>query len=250
MNTQGVLSAAIAAACLVLPASHVWAQQAPSGPPPGLSGSAGFGLSLTQGNSDTLNINATVDSIYDTKGRNVMKWNALFLRGKQNGLVTVNRGSATFRDENTLSPRIFVFGQVDALHDTFKAIDYLYAPAVGVGVKAIDTMPTQLAFDAGAGGVIEKDSGADPRGSGAITFSEKLVRQMTDSTTVRQSVSSLLKMNDFGDGLFTFQAGVSAKINSRLQLSVDVLDTLKNRPLDPMTKRNDIAVLTSVVAKY
>ena len=150
MSSKGLLNAAIAAACLVLPASHSWAQQPSSGPPPGLSGSAGFGLSLTQGNSETLNLNATVDSIYDTKGKNVMKWNALFLRGKQNGLVTVNRASATFRDENTLSGRVFIFGQVDGLHDTFKAIDYLYAPAVGVGYKAIDSMPTQLAFDAGA----------------------------------------------------------------------------------------------------
>ena len=50
----------------------VAAQQTTTEAPPGLSGSAGFGLSLTQGNSDTLNISATVDSVYDPKTKNAM----------------------------------------------------------------------------------------------------------------------------------------------------------------------------------
>ena len=116
-------------------ATQLWAQQPPPppGPPKGLSGSAGFGLPLTQGNTDTTSINATVDSIYDPKTKNVMKWSALLLRGKENGVLTVNRVSAMFRDENALTPRVFVFGQIDTLHDTFKEIDYLIAPVAGAG---------------------------------------------------------------------------------------------------------------------
>src|SRR3954470_1531248 len=124
MRVSGGIRAVVAAVAVVLCASHGWAQQPPSagppGPPKGLSGSAGFGLSLTQGNSDTLNLSATVDSIYDPKTRNVMKWNLLYLRGKQNDVLSVNRVSAMFRDENALSERAFVYGEVDYLHDTFK----------------------------------------------------------------------------------------------------------------------------------
>jgi putative salt-induced outer membrane protein YdiY len=237
--------------CSMVLASSARAQPpAPAATKP-LTGSAGAGLSLTEGNSDTLNISATIDSLYDPKTNNVMKWNALFLRGKQNGVLAVDRVSATFRDENKIDGgRMFLFGQIDTLHDTFKAIDYLYAPAAGVGYKAIDSKRSQLAVDIGAGGVVEKDTGVDSRASGAITMSEKLVHQLTETTTLKQSAASLLKMNDFGDGLFTFQAGVAAKISSRFQLSIDVLDTFKNRPLDPTTKRSDIALVTSVIAKY
>jgi hypothetical protein len=67
---------------------------------------------------------------------------------------------------------------------------------------------------------------------------------------LKESSTGLLKMDDFPDGLYTFQIGVAARVNSRLQLSVDVLDTFKNHPVDGLTHKHDVAVVTSVVAKY
>src|SRR5262249_10518366 len=97
---------------LVLCASWAPSAQAQSDPvPQGFSGSASFGLSLTQGNTDTLNVNATVDSIYDPKAKNLVKWNGLYLRGKQNDVLSVNRVAGSVRDEYTMSKRIFLFGQ-------------------------------------------------------------------------------------------------------------------------------------------
>jgi len=256
MNVKGLTTAVIAAACLVLPATHLWAQPptppppAPTGPPQGLSGSAGFGLSLTSGNSDTINLSATVDSIYDPKTNNVMKWNALYLRGKQNGVVSVNRISAMFRDENTINGRMYVFGQIDTLHDTFKEIDYLVYPSAGVGFKVLNSMATQFSVDAGAGAVIEQDEGVVARGAIALTLSEKLVRQLTETTTLKESAAALLKTNAWSDGLYTFQAGIAAKISTRFQIAVDFLDTYKAEPLDPTVRKNDIALVTSIVAKY
>ena len=250
MTAKRLVTAGVAAAILVSSATHLWAQQPPSGPPKGLSGSAGFGLSLTEGNSDTLNINATVDSIYDPKTKNVMKWNALYLRGKQNGVLAVNRVSALFRDENSLTSRMYVFGEIDTLHDTFKQIDYLISPGAGVGLKVLNSMRSQFTVDAGGGAVIEQDAGVVARGAIAVTLNEKLVYQLTDTTTFKEGATALLKTNDWSDGLYTFQAGIAAKISSRFQLSVDVLDSYKNRPNDPTTLRNDVALVTSIIAKY
>jgi putative salt-induced outer membrane protein YdiY len=218
--------------------------------PQGLSGSAGFGLSLTQGNSDTLNVNATVDSIYDPKTKNVVKWNGLYLRGKQNGVLSVNRVFGSIRDEYTVSKRAFLFGQFDALHDTFKGVDYLYAPTVGAGYKIIDTKRTAFDVNAGVGGVVEKDTGLDAQGDGAVTFGEKLLHQLTDTTTLKEAATGLIKMGDVGDGLYTFEVGVAARMNSRLQLSIDLLDTFKNRPVDGLTHKHDLALITGIIAKY
>ena len=253
MSVKGFLFAGVAAIFVVLTPSHGWAQQpppAPPGPPKGLSGSAGFGLSLTQGNSDTLNLSATVDSIYDPKTRNVMKWNLLYLRGKQNSVLSVNRVSAMFRDENALTERAFVYGEVDYLHDTFKGIDSLFAPTVGIGYKLVNTMRSQFAVDAGVGAIIEQDTGSTSRASGAITLGEKLVQQLTDTTTLKEMANALLKTSDFNDGLYTFQLGIAAKISTRLQLSLDVIDSYKNKPFNPALKKNDVALVTSIVAKY
>src|SRR5262249_37217139 len=161
------------------------------------------GLSLTQGNSDTLNINATIDSTYDPKTGNAMKWAALYLRGNQNGVVSTNRLSAMFRDEYSVNPRVFMFAQVDSLHDTFKGIDYLIARAAGVGYKLIDTKPTTFNVDAGVGGIVEHDTGSPTVGNGSLTFSERLVHQLTDTTTFKGGASGLLKMDDIADGLYT-----------------------------------------------
>jgi len=252
MNVKGLTTAAVAAACLVLPATHLWAQQstpADSGPPPGLHGSAGFGLSLAEGNTDSVNLSATVDSVYDPKTGNVMKWNGLFLRGKQNGVLSINRVSGMFRDENTVNGRMYVFGEIDALHDTFKQIDYLIDPSVGLGYKLRDSMTSQLSVDAGAGAVIEQDQGIVARGAIALTLNEKLVQQLTDTTTLKETTTALLKTNQWNDGLYTFQVGIAAKMSTRFQLAIDFLDTFKNLPPDG-TKRNDIALVTSIVAKY
>jgi len=205
---------------------------------------------LTNGNTDTLNISATDDSIYDPKTGNVIKWGALYLRGKQNGVLAVNRVSGTFRDELTVNKRVFMFAQFDALHDTFKGIDYLYSPAAGVGYKLIDTKITTWNVDSGIGGVVERDTGLPTIASGAITFSEKLVHQLSPTMALKEAVTGLLKMNDISDGLYTFGGGVAAKVNSRLQMSVDILDTFKNQPVDGLTHKHDLAVVTSVVAKY
>jgi putative salt-induced outer membrane protein len=241
------------AACLLVVCA-AWApaakaQQADS-VPKGLSGSAGFGLSLTQGNSDTLNVNATVDSIYDPKTKNLIKWNALYLRGKQNGVLSVNRVFGVVRDEYTVSQRVFLFGEFDALHDTFKGVDYLYAPAVGAGYKIVDTKRTTFDVNGGVGGVVEKDIGQDAIGNGALTFGEKIVHQLSDTTTLKEAVTGLVKMGDAGNGLYTFGVGVAAKVNSRLQLAVDLLDTFKNQPVDGLTHKHDLALVTSIVAKY
>ncbi|MBK9241299.1 MAG: DUF481 domain-containing protein [Acidobacteria bacterium] len=72
-----------------------------------------------------------------------------------------------------------VFGQVDYLRDTFKRIDYLVAPAVGAGLKVIDTETTQFSADAGIGIIFEKTPGVAARTNAAITASEKLTHQLT-----------------------------------------------------------------------
>ncbi|MBK9241298.1 MAG: DUF481 domain-containing protein [Acidobacteria bacterium] len=53
-----------------------------------------MGLSLTNGNSDTLNYNLTFDITRTPKARNVIELKALYLKGEQNGAVAVDRKSS------------------------------------------------------------------------------------------------------------------------------------------------------------
>lgn len=247
---SGVLGSAVLWAVLV---NGAFAQP-PAAPPeedPGVwTGSAGAGLALTSGNSDTLNVNVAVDATRDPKTRNVMKWSALYLRGEQSDTLVANRLSLGFRDQYALTPRAYAFGQVDYLRDTFKLIDYLVAPTAGVGYKLVDTDATKFSTDAGAGVVWEKNPDLDLRTSMALIAGEKLQHALTATSTLRHAATGLWKANDLADGLYTISVGLGTRISERLQLSVDVLDTFKNRPPTPATRKNDVAVVTAITAKF
>ena len=84
----------------------------------------------------------------------------------------------------------------------------------------------------------------------ALTAGEKLEHALTATATLKQAVTGLWKANDLADGLYTFSIGLGTRISEQLQLSIDVLDTLKNRPPTPATKKNDVAVVTAITAKF
>ena len=223
--------------------------QAPADAPKVWTVTASAGLALTSGNSDTSTVNAAYDIVYDRQSRNVIKSDGLFLRGKTEGELSANRIGLNIRDEYSLTPRVYIFGQNQYLNDEFKDIDYLLAPTFGVGYKLFDTMATQMSVDASAGGVWEKNSGFEVFASGAVAVSEKLMRTVTASTTLTQTFAGLWKTNDFEDAMFTLGVSLAASMSTRTQLKLEILDTFKNKPPLPTIQQNDVAVLMAIVYK-
>jgi putative salt-induced outer membrane protein YdiY len=207
------------------------------------------GLALTSGNTDTSTLNAAYDLVYNPQTKNVIKSDALFLRGKTQDVLTANRVGFNVRDEYSLTARTFVFGQNAFLKDEFKQIDYLLAPTAGIGYKLFDTMTTKLSVDGSAGGVWEKNPGFDVSSSGALTLGEKLSQTVTKTTTVTQSIAALWKTKNFDDALYTFGVGVAAAMSTRTQLKIELLDTFKNLPPSPTVQKNDVALLMAFVYK-
>jgi putative salt-induced outer membrane protein len=250
-RTDGARVAAGGLVIWVLCSSVALAQApAPPEPPKTWTGTAGAGVSVTSGNSDTMNYNLAFDVTRTPKARNVMKWTGLYLRGDQNNAVVVNRTSLGYRDEYTLSGRTFLFGQVDYLRDTFKLIDYLVAPTAGVGFKVLDTDSAKFSVDGGGGIISEKNPGVDLRTGAALTAGEKLVLQLTPTASIKHAATGLWKANELSDGLYTFSIGLATKVAERMQLSVDLLDTFKNRPPTAATKKNDVAFITAITTKF
>jgi len=223
---------------------------APAPEPRLWTGTAGAGLALTSGNSDTLTLNLAFDVTRDPKTKNVIKAKGLYLRGEESDSLTVNRIAFAVRDEYSLTTRTFVFGQLEYLRDTFKLIDYLVAPTAGIGYKIVNTDMTKFTVDVGAGVAWEKNPGVDVRTSGAISAGEKLEHKLTATSTIKHATTALWKANDFADGLYTFSAGLGTKITDTVQLSIELLDTFKNKPPTAETKKNDVALVTALTAKF
>ena len=228
--------------------------QEPDAPPPkpprAWTGTAGLGVSLTSGNSDTTNFNIAFDITRDSKTRNVLKLTGLYMRGDRDDTLSVNRTSIGLRDQYRINGHAFVFGQVDYLRDTFKLIDYLIAPTAGLGYKIVDTEPTVFSVDLGGGAVWEKNPDAGVSTSAAVTVGEKLTHQLTATTALKQGTSALWDADNIRDGLYTFSLGLATRISTHFELTVDLLNTFKSRPPTEETQRNDVAIVTAFTAKF
>lgn len=234
---------------LVWSASAAPAIAQPPAPPKIWTVTVSAGLALTSGNTDTSSVNAAYDVVYNPQTKNVVKSDGLFLRSTTEGELSAHRTSLNIRDEYSLTPRFFVFGQNQYLKDEFKDIEYLLAPTAGVGYKIFNTAATKLTVDGSAGVVWEKNPGFDVNTSGALAFGEKLAQTLTATTTLTQAFAGLWKTSDFADALYTAGIGVAVAISTHTQLKVEILDTYKNRPPLPTIQKNDIAVLMAFVYK-
>jgi putative salt-induced outer membrane protein YdiY len=229
--------------------SPLFAQAPPPAPHKVWTLAASAGLALTSGNADTSNVNAAYDLVFDPQTRNIVKSDALLLRGTTEGDLSADRFNWNIRDQYTVNGRTYVFGQNQYLRDSFKDIDYLLAPTGGIGYKLLNTPETTLDTDLGAGGVWEKNADAVVEGSGAITLGEKLSRKLTSTTTFTQSFAGLWKTKDLDDSLYQFGVGIAAAVSSRVQLKVELLDVYKNKPPTAAVKKNDLATIVAIVYK-
>ena len=207
------------------------------------------GVAATKGNSDTSQFNAAYDLVYDPETKNVVKTNALFLRGSTEGEVSAERFLLNARDEYKIAPRAYVFGQNLYLRDKFKSITYLDALTGGVGYKVVDASRTKLDVDGSLGGVWEKNVALALKKSGAVVAGEKLQHQLSATTTLTQSLGALWKTNDAEDALYTFGAGVAVAVSTRVQLKFEVLEVYKNKPPVAGVKKSDVATVIAIVFK-
>jgi putative salt-induced outer membrane protein YdiY len=219
----------------------------------------GAGLAMTNGNSDTKNVNLSLGIVRDPKTNNVFRFNGLYLRGDKEGELIINQTAITGREEINLTDRTFVFAQGAFLKDTFKNINYLFSPTAGVGYKLINTDTQLLAIDTGIGGVWERDfttdsfgrrSLLDTKSSGAYNIGQRFAWKMSTVATVTQSFATLWKTNDWDDSLVNFSAGIAAAVTQRAQIKLEFLDTYKNKPALGTPEKNDTTMITSLVVKF
>lgn len=250
-TVASLASLVLALALGVTPSVAQESPDVPPGPPPPVwAGSVSAGLAVTSGNSDTQNYNLGFGVVRDPKARNLFKAEGLYLRGKTDGALSVDRLSLLGRDEYRFSDRGFVFGQVQYLSDEFKEIEYLVSPTAGVGYRLVDDDRLRVTVDAGAGGVWERNSSRRVDASGAVSAGQKLEAKLSETASLTQVVTALWKMDDVGDGLYTVGVGIAASVTSRSQIKAEVLSTYKHKPPDEDVKKNDVAIVLALVYKF
>jgi putative salt-induced outer membrane protein len=248
--TLGIPERAFAQVLPVPPPPPVLPVPPPPPPPPGWAGNISAGLAITNGNANTSNFNLALKATFDPENPHLLTMDALYLRGSNEGETNVSRTSLNAREDYSLTERASVFGQLRYLRDTFKGIDYLAAPTLGVGYKVVNLERTRFNVDAGAGVVWERDSEFGMTTTdGAITAGETFTHNLTATTVITHGAMGLWKAADFADSLYTVGLGLSAALTARIQLKLEVLELYKSQP-PPGKLNQDVSFLTSVVYSF
>lgn len=222
----------------------------PPPPPPAWTGALGGGLSLTAGNSDTKSYNLDFALKHDPGEKGIFKADGFYLRADADGKATVDRTGLGTRYEYALGGggRFFSFGEVRFLRDTFKDVERLVTPTVGLGYRLLDRDNLKFAVDGGVGLAFEKLTDLDGTTSGAVSAGESFNWKISKSASFVHSARGLWKMKDFGDAYYHLDAGVVASLTTRFDLKLSFVDEYKTKP--PVgKKKNDTAVLATVVFK-
>ncbi len=114
----------------------------------------------------------------------------------------------------------------------------------------MDLESTTLVGDASVGRGAGEECGGATGSSGAFVAGERLTHALSSVATFTQLATGLWSMDDTSEALYTFGLGLAATLTDRTQVKVDFLDTYKNQPPLVSIKKNDTALVTSVVFKF
>jgi putative salt-induced outer membrane protein len=216
-------------------------------PPPKWEKSAALGLTLTEGNSDTLLVTANI--LASRRGeRNEISLGADGTYGENND-VKNNETLHGFAQYNRLfTDRFYGYARLDGLHDAIADVEYRFTFSPGVGYYFIKNERTRLSAEAGPGYIYEKQ-GEDERGYFIARLAEKFDHKFNDKTRIWQSLEFLPEVEDFDNYIVNAEVGVETQLMTKLALRSSLQDTYDNEPA-PGRKKNDIKLVTALVWKF
>jgi putative salt-induced outer membrane protein YdiY len=230
--------------------------------------SVALGLSLTRGNSNSENMNGTVqgDKIW-TDDELRLKLQGLY--GFSNHEKTAESLEGTAQWNHSFSPRWYSAVIADGLHDGVARLGYRLTVAPNAGYYFIKTDVTKLSGEVGPGFVMEKYDGSGAQEYITLRVAERFERQLSKTAKVWETVEYLPKVynfentefssdpdlyrerdvRDFQNYLLNAEVGIEAAISKAFSVRVVGDDHYNSRPLAG-TKYNDIQLVSALVYKF
>jgi putative salt-induced outer membrane protein YdiY len=189
------------------------------------------GLSLTDGNSETLSLNVgaaavkgdpAVDDNFTTLG---VEYNY----GETASSTTVENVQAALLHRKVLTGNTYLYEDASFLYDDIAAIDHRFIVGVGLGQYLVRDAKTTLGVEFGVAGILE-DVGDASDEVFALRFGQNLTHQLSETAKVWESVEYLPEAEDFDNYLINAELGIEAAINGDLALRVVLQDRYDATP--------------------
>ena len=232
--------------------------------PAGLATVLNAGLTLTDGNSETLAANVGLKTEGEQAGLGSVLAGAEFNYGESTvqtktvdeaGVETVaEKDEKTVENaklfanvKKTLSPRTFLSLDGTAAYDDVADIDYRATLGPGLGAYLVKNDQRELTLEAGPAYLWEKVGGAR-NDYLALRFAERYVCQALKNAKLVQSLEYLPEAEDFDNYLLVGEIGVEAAMSDRLSLRVVLQDKYDNTPAEGK-ERNDLSLIAGLGIK-
>ena len=216
--------------------------------PDGFKSSLSAGVTMTDGNSETLQGNAAISTEGEKSGL-----------GSVRAGIEANYGESTIDDEKdktventrvfanakkTISPKTFASLDGSVLTDDIAEIDYRATFGPGLGFYLVKNSRNSLSFDISPTYVWEKVAGVADDYL-ALKFAERFEHSISETAKLWQSAEYLPKVDDFSDYLLETELGVEAAINTRMSLRVVLRDKYDSTPGEDLEK-NDLTLISGI----
>lgn len=224
---------------------------------PAWEATAALGVTVTDGNSDTMLFNVLV--------RGVKKWGknelGLGLDGsygeaeseKNNELL---KGFGQYNRIFGRDDRWFGFGRAEALHDGVAGVEGRFILAPGVGYYFIKDAKMSFCGEVGPGAVIEKldkidkiPNNTDWHGYFTLRVAERFEYKLNERSKLWHSAEWLPQVDDLDNYLINAEVGFSTAITPKWDLRLLVQNTYDNQPA-PGRESNDLKLIAGVGFKF
>lgn len=219
----------------------------------GWESSAGFGLTLTKGNSDTLLMNANVQS--------TRKWDKNEINLGADGTYGEAEDPDTGENDQTagsvrgyaqynrlFTERLFGYFRVDALHDSIADVDYRIGLSPGAGYYFIKNERTSLRGEVGPGVIFEKQGGETDTYM-TLRLAERFDHKLNARARIWQTLEFLPQIDDWDNFIINAEIGIETDITKSLALKVYLQDTYDNQPA-PGRDENDLKLVAGISYKF
>jgi putative salt-induced outer membrane protein YdiY len=234
----------MAAVCVV--ATVASAQEKAAG---GFKNTLSLGATMTDGNSETLQLNGALVSEGEKPGLGSVRMGIEGNYGENtntNGTkdTTVKNAKAFINVKKTITERTFGSLDATALYDEIAKIDYRVTVGPGLGAYLVKNDKVTLSMEVAPSYVWEEVADVFD-GYFAIRFAERATWLFSTASKAWQSVEYLPKASDFNDYLLSGEVGVEAPLSAGINLRLVLQDKYDNTPGADM-ERNDLALVAGV----
>lgn len=206
------------------------------------------GLTLTDGNSETLQANGSLVTEGEKEGLGSVRAGLSGNYGEstvdEEKDTTVANAKAFANAKKTITPK--TFGSLDAslLNDDVADIDYRATIGPGLGAYLVKNAKTALSVEAGPSYVWEKVAGVEDDYL-ALRFGQSFAFALSATAKIWESVDYLPRASDFSDYLLTAEIGAEAAMTSRMSLRLVLQDKYDSTPGAGL-EENDLTLIAGI----